>query len=154
MKLRVAASSALAGALIDGSFGDSWERGGRISGHQLERLRHRCRGLDARPDPGYRDNPGFVGGRRLRGFPLSSPATLFASTGGGHITAGFKLDTSITAADVTVTTPAPPTFMFATPVNGVPGPSGGFGNFTAGLQGSWNGTSNIFAGPIDFTIAA
>ena len=80
-------------------------------------------------------------------------ATLFASTGGGHITAGFNLDKAITAADVTVTTPSPPTFKFVSPVNGVPGPGAGFGDFTAGLQGNWKGTSNSFAGPIDFDIA-
>jgi PEP-CTERM motif len=80
-------------------------------------------------------------------------ATLFASTGGGHITAGFNLDKSITAADITVTTPAPPTFTIRIPSDGVPGPGGGFGDFTAGLQGNWRGTSNSFAGPIDFTIA-
>jgi hypothetical protein len=95
----------------------------------------------------------LLGGGVSVDFALSSPATAFASTGGGHITAGFNLDKSITAADVTVTTLAPPTFMFTAPVNGVPGPSGGFGDFTAGLQGNWKGTSNNFAGPIDFTIA-
>jgi hypothetical protein len=79
-------------------------------------------------------------------------ATLFASTGGGHITVGFNLDTAITAADITGL-PVTPTFTFTSPVNGVPGPSGGFGDFTAGLQGNWNGVSNHFAGPIDFTIA-
>ncbi len=79
-------------------------------------------------------------------------ATLFASTGGGHITLGFNLDTAITAADITGL-PVTPTFTFTSPVNGVPGPSGGFGNFSAGLQGNWKGTSNHFAGPIDFMIA-
>ena len=38
-------------------------------------------------------------------------------------------------------------------VGSVPGDTGGFGNFTAGLQGNWNGTSNNFAGPITFDIA-
>jgi hypothetical protein len=52
-------------------------------------------------------------------------ATLFASTGGGHITVGFNLDTAITAADITGL-PVTPTFTFTSPVNGVPGPSGGF----------------------------
>jgi hypothetical protein len=85
-------------------------------------------------------------------FALDAPATFFASTGGGHITAGFNLDTTITAADITGL-PVTPTFTFTSPVNGVPGPSGGFGNFSAGLQGNWNGTSNHFAGPIDFDIA-
>jgi hypothetical protein len=79
-------------------------------------------------------------------------ATLFASTGGGHITAGFNLDKSITAADITGL-PVTPTFTFTSPVNGVPGPGGGFDNFSAGLQGNWNGTSNHFAGPIDFDIS-
>jgi hypothetical protein len=79
-------------------------------------------------------------------------ATFFASTGGAHITLAFNLDTAITAADITGL-PGTPTFTFTSPANGVPGPSGGFGNFSAGLQGNWNGTSNHFAGPIDFTIA-
>jgi hypothetical protein len=85
-------------------------------------------------------------------FALDAPATFFASTGGGHITAAFNLDTAITAADITGL-PVTPTFTFTSPVNGVPGPSGGFGNFSAGLKGDWSGTSNHFAGPIDFTIA-
>jgi PEP-CTERM motif-containing protein len=85
-------------------------------------------------------------------FALDAPATFFASTGGGHITAAFNLDTAITAADITGL-PVTPTFTFTSPVNGVPGPSGGFGNFSAGLQGNWTGTSNHFAGPIDFDIA-
>src|ERR1700719_1685474 len=38
-------------------------------------------------------------------------ATLFASAGGGHITAGFNLDKSITAADITGL-PVTPTFTF------------------------------------------
>jgi len=80
-------------------------------------------------------------------------ATLFASTGGGHITVAFNLDKSIISADVTLTSPFTPTFFFVSPANGVPGPSGGFGDFTAGLQGNWSGTSNSFAGPIDFNIA-
>jgi PEP-CTERM motif len=63
-----------------------------------------------------------------------------------------NLDTAITAADITGL-PVTPTFTFTSPVNGVPGPSGGFGNFSAGLQGNWTGTSNHFAGPIDFDIA-
>jgi hypothetical protein len=82
-------------------------------------------------------------------FALSSPATFFASTGGSHVTVGFNLDTSITAADITGL-PASPTFTFESPINGIPS---GFGNMSAGLQGNWNGTSNSFAGPIDFTIA-
>jgi hypothetical protein len=85
-------------------------------------------------------------------FALDAPATFFASTGGGHITAAFNLDTAITAADITGL-PVTPTFTFTSPVNGVPGPSGGFGDFSAGLQGNWSGTSNHFAGPIDFDIA-
>jgi PEP-CTERM motif len=154
MKLRVAASSALAGALaltgvlaIPGS--------AEAASVAINLNVYDTGAVDSTPGQilGIVTIQDLSGGGVSVDFPLSSPATLFASTGGGHITAGFKLDTSITAADVTVTTPAPPTFMFATPVNGVPGPSGGFGNFTAGLQGSWNGTSNIFAGPIDFTIA-
>jgi hypothetical protein len=79
-------------------------------------------------------------------------ATLYASTGGKHITVAFNLDKAITSSDITGL-PVSPTFTFTSPANGVPGPSGGFGNFTAGLQGNWNGTSNHFAGPIDFDIA-
>jgi hypothetical protein len=86
-------------------------------------------------------------------YALDSPATLFASTGGGHITVAFNLDTAITAADITNTTPSPPTFTKVIGVGSVPGDTGGFGTFTAGLQGNWNGTSNNFAGPITFDIA-
>ncbi len=96
----------------------------------------------------------LVGGGVSVSFALDSPATFFASTGGGHITAAFNLDTSITAADITDTTPSSPGFTKVIPVTGVPGGTGtGFGDFTAGLQGDWKGTSNHFAGPIDFTIA-
>jgi PEP-CTERM motif len=79
----------------------------------------------------------------------------------------FNLDTAITAADITNTTPSPPTFTKVIGVGSVPGDTGGFGTFTAGLQGNWNGTSNEskayftltpppdnnFAGPITFDIA-
>ena len=92
----------------------------------------------------------LAGGGVSVSFALDSPATFFASTGGNHITAAFNLDTSITAADITDTTPG---FDIVTPVNGVPGPSGGFGDFSVGLQGDWNGTSNHFAGPITFDIS-
>jgi PEP-CTERM motif-containing protein len=98
----------------------------------------------------------LVGGGVSVDFALAPLATLFASTGGGHITVGFNLDTTITSGDITITSPTgagAPTFTFKSPVNGVPGPSGGFGNFSAGLKGDWSGTSNHFAGPIDFTIA-
>jgi len=91
----------------------------------------------------------LLGGGVSVDFALSSPATFFASTGGRHVTVGFNLDKSITAADITGL-PASPTFAFESPVNGIPG---GFGNMSAGLQGNWNGTSNHFAGPIDFSIA-
>jgi PEP-CTERM motif len=84
---------------------------------------------------------------------LDSPATFFAVTGGAHITVGFNLDTSITAADITDTTPSSPGFTTEVPTGNVPGGPGHFGVFTAGLQGTWNGTDNDFAGPIDFTIA-
>lgn len=77
-------------------------------------------------------------------------ATLFASTGGSHITVAFNLDKSITTSDITVTTLSPPSFTVTVPVGTV---NGGFGAFTAGLQGDWRGTSNNFSGPIDFTIA-
>ncbi len=86
---------------------------------------------------------------------LEDGATLFASTGGSHITIGWNLNTAITSSDVTVTSPFPsPAFTFQSPINNIPGPSGGFGNMSAGLQGVWNGTSSpATAGPIDFTIA-
>ena len=83
-------------------------------------------------------------------YALDPPATFFASTGGGHITVAFNLDTAITAADITDTTPSPPSFAKVIGVGSVPG---GFGTFTAGLQGNWRGTSNHFAGPITFDIA-
>jgi hypothetical protein len=87
-------------------------------------------------------------------YALDAPATFFASTGGGHITAAFNLDTTITAADITDTTPSSPGFSIVIPVTGVPGGTGsGFGDFTAGLQGDWTGTSNHFAGPITFDIS-
>jgi hypothetical protein len=87
-------------------------------------------------------------------YALNSPATFFASTGGGHITAAFNLDKTITAAAITDTTPSSPGFAKVIPVTGVPGGAGsGFGNFTAGLQGDWNGTNNSFAGPITFDVA-
>jgi PEP-CTERM motif len=92
----------------------------------------------------------LAGGGVSVSFALDSPATFFASTGGNHITAAINLDTSITAADITDTTPG---FDIVIPVNGVPGPSGGFGDFSVGLQGDWNGTSNHFAGPITFDIS-
>ena len=96
----------------------------------------------------------LVGGGVSVSFALNSPATFFASTGGGHITAAFNLDTSITAADITDTTPSSPGFGIVIPVTGVPGGTGsGFGGFTAGLQGDWNGTSNHFAGPITFDVS-
>jgi hypothetical protein len=94
-----------------------------------------------------------IGGGVNVAVALESPAVYFASTGGGHITVGFHLDTTITSAAVTVTTPSPPTFVYTAPVDGVPGVPGGFGDFTAGEQGAWSGTSNHFAGPIDFTIS-
>ena len=57
-------------------------------------------------------------------FALDAPATFFASTGGGHITAAFNLDKAITAADITNTTPSPPTFTKVAPVGNVPGDTG------------------------------
>ena len=95
----------------------------------------------------------LLGGGVSVDVALQSPATAFASTGGSHITVGFNLDKTIASGDLAVTTPSPPTFTFTTNITGVPGPSGGFGDFTNGLQGDWNGTSNNFAGPIDFTIS-
>jgi hypothetical protein len=37
---------------------------------------------------------------------LDPPATFFAVTGGAHVTVGLNLDTSVTAADITDTTPS------------------------------------------------
>lgn len=80
-------------------------------------------------------------------------AKYFASTGGGHITLAFNLYATIAASDITYAS-ASSTFTFETGVASVPGgPSGHFGGFTYGLQGNWSGTSNHYAGPIDFSIA-
>jgi hypothetical protein len=89
---------------------------------------------------------------------LDPPATFFAVTGGAHVTVGLNLDTSVTAADITDTTPSSPGFKAPQlPTTGnVPGgtaPGGHFGVFTIGLVGDWTGTSNHFAGPIDLMIA-
>src|SRR4029077_12177863 len=74
-------------------------------------------------------------------------------TGGGHITAAFNLDTTISAAEITATKTPFPRFRIVIPVGSVPGDTGGFGTLTAGLQGDWHGTSNHFAGPITFDIS-
>jgi hypothetical protein len=73
----------------------------------------------------------------------------FAKTGGPHITFAFNVTKSITYGDFTFTSPSKSDFTFVTNKNA--GPT--FGTFTDGIQGNWPGTSNNFAGPIDFTIA-
>jgi hypothetical protein len=92
----------------------------------------------------------LTGGGVSVSYALNSPATFFAATG-NHITAGFNLDTAITAADITGFSSS--LFTVEIPTGNVPGGSGGFGAFTAGLQGTWHGTNNSFAGPISFDIA-
>jgi PEP-CTERM motif len=155
MKLGLAAGMALAGALAIG--------GVAVTPAQAA-LQNLTVDLDVYDTSAVDPTPGLilgvmtvqdlVGGGVSVDFALDPLATLFASTGGGHITVGFNLDTAITAVTITSPTGAgAPTFTFQSPDNGVPGPSGGFGNFSAGLQGNWNGTSDHFAGPIDFTIA-
>ena len=93
----------------------------------------------------------LLGGGVSVDFAVNSPATFFASTGNGqnHVTVGLNLDKTITLADITGL-PATPTFTFTAPVGPL---SSNFGTMSAGLQGNWNGTSNHFAGPIDFSIA-
>lgn len=94
----------------------------------------------------------LLGGGVSVDFSLDQ-ATFFASTGGPHITLGFNLNTTITAGDLTITSPTgvgAPTFTFTAPTGTL---QPGFGSLTAGLTGNWSGTSNHFAGPIDFDIA-
>jgi hypothetical protein len=93
----------------------------------------------------------LVGGGVSVDFSLDQ-ATFFASTGGPHITVGFNLDKTIASSDLTITSPTgpgAPTFAFTAPTGTL---QPGFGSLTAGLNGNWTGTSNHFAGPIDFTI--
>ena len=75
----------------------------------------------------------------------------FASTGGGHVTVAFNLDTTITAADITFGTNAGNTFSFETSQSP---PPGRLGTYDFGLQGSnFNGTNSHFTGPLTFHIA-
>jgi hypothetical protein len=74
----------------------------------------------------------------------------FASTGGGHITVGFNLDTTITAADITFGANDGNTFDFET--NKSP-PPGRLGTYDFALQGNFNGTNSHFTGPLTFHIA-
>ena len=78
-------------------------------------------------------------------------AILFASTGGPHITFAFNLDPSVSISfnDLTFSNPLKSDFTFALNKNA----GSAFGHFTDGIDGTWNGTNNHFAGPIDFTIA-
>lgn len=75
-------------------------------------------------------------------------AIYFASTGGPHITLAFNLDKSIGFSDLTFSNSSKSDFTFALNKNA----GSTFGTFTAGVNGAWSGTSNHFAGPIDFTI--
>jgi len=79
---------------------------------------------------------------------LENAAQYFAATGGPHITLAFNVDKTITYSDFTFTGPSKSKFDVVTNTDG--GPT--FGTFTDGIQGTWNGTSNHFAGPITFTI--
>lgn len=76
-------------------------------------------------------------------------AIYFASTGGPHITLAFNLDTSISLSDLTFSNPLKSDFNFV--LNKNAGTT--FGTFTDGIDGKWNGTSNKFAGPLEFDIA-
>ena len=78
-------------------------------------------------------------------------AIYFASTGGPHITFAFNLDPSVSISfnDLIFSNPLKSDFTFALNKNA----GSTFGPFTDGINGTWNGTSNHFAGPIDFTIA-
>jgi hypothetical protein len=73
----------------------------------------------------------------------------FASTGGPHITFAFNLDKPISFNDLTFSNPSKSNFAFA--LNKDAGTT--FGAFSDGIDGTWTGTSNHFAGPIDFDIA-
>jgi len=74
----------------------------------------------------------------------------FASTGGGHVTLGFNLDTTITAADITFGANAGNTFDFET--NQSP-PPGMLGTYDFALQGNnFNGTNSHFTGSLTFHI--
>ena len=76
-------------------------------------------------------------------------AIYFASTGGPHITLAFNLDKAISFNDLTFSNPSKSAFTFVLNKNA----GSAFGTFTDGINGAWNGTSNHFGGPIDFTIA-
>ncbi len=76
-------------------------------------------------------------------------AIYFASTGGPHITFAFNLDKAISFNDLTFSNPSKSDFAFVLDKNA----GTTFGAFTDGVNGTWNGTSNHFAGPIDFDIA-
>jgi PEP-CTERM motif len=76
-------------------------------------------------------------------------AIYFASTGGPHITLAFDLGKSISFSNLTFSNPLKSDFTFALNKNA----GSTFGTFSDGINGTWNGTSNHFAGPIDFTIA-
>jgi hypothetical protein len=150
MKIGVAASSALAGALaLAGVFTIPTSAQAATVVVDLNVYDTSAVDSTAGQTLGVVTIQDLSGGGVSVDFALSPPATAFASTGGSHVAVGFNLDTTITAADITGL-PASPTFTFESPINGIPS---GFGNMSAGLQGNWSGTSNSFAGPIDFTIA-
>ena len=75
-------------------------------------------------------------------------AVYLASTG-GHVTIAWNLDTPTAATSISPTTPTYTAVTSQSP----PGCSAGCGSFTNGLQGTWRGTSNDFAGPVSFFLA-
>ena len=76
-------------------------------------------------------------------------ASYFAATGGDHVTVAWNLN----KAEGSITgLPASPTFTYGTNWS-PPGCVSSCGTFTNGLDGTWKGASNHYAGPLDFTIA-
>jgi hypothetical protein len=91
----------------------------------------------------------IVGGVDVK-LALQSPATYFAATGGPHITLAFNVDKTIAYSAFTFTPVGEKSdFTFVTSKNA----GTTFGSFTDGIDGTWNGTSNHFGGPIEFAIA-
>jgi hypothetical protein len=77
-------------------------------------------------------------------------ATFFAATGGGHVTVAWNLDKAEGAISGL---PASPTFTLVA-TSSPPGCAVSCGTFVnTGLQGTWSGTSNHYAGPLNFDIA-
>jgi hypothetical protein len=85
-------------------------------------------------------------------FSLLNGSQYWASTGGPHMTVAFNLNTTITSGDVTILSPTgtgAPTFTFTAPTGSL---SPNLGDFTAGEQGDWSGTSNHFSANIELMI--